>query len=254
MTIVTGKLGGSMKKAKASMSGREFRVAIYEQFARIGKALSSPSRLELMDLLCQGPHTVEQLATASFQTLANTSQHLQILKAARLVEADKSGLNVIYSVAGPQVVAFTRSLQNLGRSRLAEVELMLDEFLEDRGVVEVMDRDRLLEEAKRGKVTVIDVRPTSEYQAGHLPGAISIPFTELERRLSELPRSRRIVAYCRGRFCVMSIEAVRLLQKKGFKAIRLEESIIDWAAAGLPLEHENEIHKQPARLSRKPAK
>lgn len=227
-----------MKKPKTSISGREFRTTIYEQFARIGKALSSASRLELIDLLCQGPHTVEQLAIASNQTLANTSQHLQVLKAARLVEADKSGLHVIYRVASTKVIDFARALQELGRVRLAEVDLMLDEFLHDRGVIDIMDRQRLLDEVKRGKVVVVDVRPASEYKAGHLPGAVSIPLNELERRLSELPRSRRIVAYCRGRYCVMSIEAVRLLQKKGFKAIRLEEGVTDWAAAGLSLEQE----------------
>ena len=239
-----------MKKAKTSLSGREFKTTIYEQFARIGKAISSASRLELLDLLCQGPRTVDQLAIASGQTLANASQHLQVLKSARLVDADKSGINVTYRVAGLDVVNFFRAVQGLSRSRLAEVDVMLDQFLRDRGVVEMMDRNRLLEEVKRGKVTVIDVRPAAEYQAGHLPGAASIPINELERRLAELPRSRRIVAYCRGPFCVMSIEAVRLLKKKGYNAVRLEEGVTDWAAARLPLESEAPAAK-PSRMGRK---
>jgi rhodanese-related sulfurtransferase len=214
---------------------RRFKTAIYEQFARIGKAISNPSRLELLDLLCQGPRTVEVLAKESNLGLPNTSQHLKTLRAARLVEAEKSGLFVTYRLADEQVCQFFRSLRNLAETRLTEVREITREFLADRQGLEPVDRDALLTRVRQGVVTVLDVRPVEEYRAGHIQGALSIPLKELERRLSDLPRDRDVVAYCRGPYCVLAMEAVELLRARGFSAFRLVEGVQDWRAEGLPV-------------------
>lgn len=214
---------------------RRFKTAIYEQFARIGKAISNPSRLELLDLLCQGPRTVEALAKEANLGLANTSQHLKALRAARLVEAEKSGLFVTYRLADEQVCQFFRTLRNLAETRLIEVRATTHEFLANRQGLEPVDREALLTKVREGAVTVLDVRPVEEYRAGHLPRALSIPLKELECRLSDLPLERDIVAYCRGPYCVLAVEAVEMLRAHGFSAFRLEESVQDWRAAGLPV-------------------
>jgi rhodanese-related sulfurtransferase len=214
---------------------RAFKDAIYEQFARIGKAVSSPKRLELLDLLCQGPRTVEILAKESGLTIANASQHLQVLRAARLVEAEKEGLHVIYRLADQTVCEFFRAMRILAESRLAEVEQIKRRFLEGREGMEPVDRDALLKLVREGAVTVLDVRPIDEYNAGHIPGALSIPLKKLELHLSDLPRDQEIVAYCRGPFCVLSIQAVEMLRAKGFQAVRLEEGIQDLRAMGFPI-------------------
>jgi len=216
-------------------ANRRFKTAIYEQFARIGKAISNPARLELLDLLCQGPRTVEALAKEATLGLANTSQHLKALRVARLVEAEKSGLYVTYSLADEQVCQFFRSLRILAESRLVEVREITREFLADRKGLEPVDREALLAKVRDGAVTVLDVRPAEEYRSGHIPGALSIPLKELERRLSDLPRERDIVAYCRGPYCVLAVEAVELLRARGFRAFRLEQGIQDWRAEGLPV-------------------
>ncbi len=214
---------------------RRFKDAIYEQFARIGKAISSPKRLELLDLLCQGERTVEVLAKESGLAIANASQHLQVLRAARLVEAEKVGLFVTYRLADQAVCEFFRAMQVLAESRLAEVEQIKRRFLEGREGMEPVDRDALLKRVRHGGVTVLDVRPVEEYQAGHIPGAISIPLKELKRQLSELPHDQEIVAYCRGPYCVLAIQAVEMLRAKGFDAVRLEEGIQDLRAIGFPI-------------------
>ena len=220
---------------------RLFKDAIYEQFARIGKAVSSPKRLELLDLLCQGPRTVEVLAKESGLTLANASQHLQVLRAARLVEAEKEGLFVIYRLADQTVCEFFRTMRVLAESRLAEVEQIKRRFLEGREGMEPVDRDALLELVREGAVTVLDVRPVEEYNAGHIPGALSIPLKELQLHLTELPRNQEIVAYCRGPYCVLSIQAVEMLRAKGFHAVRLEEGIQDLRAMGFPIAVDEEV-------------
>jgi len=214
---------------------RAFKDAIYEQFARIGKAVSSPKRLELLDLLCQGPRTVEVLAKESGLTVANASQHLQVLRAARLVEAEKEGLFVSYRLADKTVCEFFRTMRVLAESRLAEVEQIKRRFLEGRESMEPVDRKALLERVGKGAVTVLDVRPAEEYNAGHIPGAISIPLKELQLRLLDLPRDQEIVAYCRGPYCVLSIQAVELLRSRGFQAVRLEEGIQDLRALGFAI-------------------
>ena len=220
---------------------RAFKDAIYEQFARIGKAVSSPKRLELLDLLCQGPRTVEVLAKESGLTVANTSQHLQVLRAARLAETEKEGLYVIYRLADQDVCEFFRAMRVLAESRLAEVELIKRRFLEGREGMEPVDRKALLERVRKGAVTVLDVRPKEEYHAGHLPGAISIPLKELQLRLSDLPRDQEIVAYCRGPYCILSIQAVELLRSRGFKAVRIEEGIQDFRAMGFHIAVNEEV-------------
>jgi rhodanese-related sulfurtransferase len=211
---------------------RIFKDAIYEQFARIGKAVSSPKRLELLDLLCQAERSVEVLAKEASLTVANASQHLQVLRAARLVEAEKEGLFVTYRLADQAVCEFFRAMRVLAESSLAEVEQIKRRFLEGREGMEPVDRDALLKRAREGAVAVLDVRPVEEYRAGHIPGAISIPLKELERHLFELPRDQEIVAYCRGPYCVLAVQAVEMLRAKGFNAVRLEEGIQDWRAMG----------------------
>ena len=214
---------------------RAFKDAIYEQFSRIGKAVSSPKRLELLDILCQGPRTVEVLAGETGLTVANASQHLQVLRAARLVEADKEGLYVVYRLADQTVCEFFLTMRVLAEKRLAEVEQIKRQFLEGREGMEPVNREALLELVRQGAVTVLDVRPAEEYIAGHIPGAISIPLKELQLRLSDLPRDQEIVAYCRGPYCVLSIQAVEILRARGFNAVRLEEGIQDLRALGFSI-------------------
>jgi rhodanese-related sulfurtransferase len=219
---------------------RHFKDSIYEQFARLGKAVSAPKRLELLDLLCQGPRTVEALAEHAALSVANASQHLQVLRGARLVEAEKKGLYVEYRVAGAEVQRFFLALRELAEARLTEVTHVAREYFEGRGAMEAVESEELLRRVKQGEVTVLDVRPAEEYRAGHIPGAISIPVGELKARLKELAKNREIVAYCRGPYCVMAIEAVELLQKKGYRAHRIEQGVIDWRARGWPVERDTE--------------
>ncbi|HIJ58089.1 MAG TPA: metalloregulator ArsR/SmtB family transcription factor [Deltaproteobacteria bacterium] len=215
---------------------RRFKDAIYEQFSRIGKAVSSPKRLELLDILCQGERTVEALAKETGLTMANASQHLQVLRAARIIEAEKMGLHVTYRLADQMVCEFFLSMRVLAENRLAEVEQIRRRFLEGREGMEPVDREALLKHVREEAVTVLDVRPSEEYKAGHIPGAISIPLKELELRLSKLPQNQEIVAYCRGPYCVLAIQAVEVLRANGFHAVRLEEGIQDWRAMGFSVE------------------
>ena len=214
---------------------RAFKDAIYDQFSRIGKAVSSPKRLELLDLLCQGPRTVEVLAKESGLTVANASQHLQVLRSARLVETEKEGLFVTYRLADPAVCEFFRAMRVLAESRLAEVEQIKRQFLAGREGMEPVDRKELLTLVRQGAVTVLDVRPVEEFNAGHVAGALSIPLRELKLHLSDLPRDEEIVAYCRGPYCVLSVEAVEILRSEGFQAIRIEEGIQDFRAMGFSI-------------------
>ena len=215
-----------------SVSHRRFKDAVYEQFARLGRAMSAPKRLELLDLLCQGPRSVEALARQADISLANASQHLKVLRACRLVEAEKKGLYVEYRLADEQVCQFFLGLRRLAESRLVEVEQVSRQYLAKRGGMEPVRGAELLRRVRGGEVTVLDVRPREEYRAGHIPGAVSIPLPELEKRLAELKKGTDIVAYCRGPYCVMAIEAVDLLRARGFKAVRLEEGVPEWRARG----------------------
>ena len=208
------------------------KTAIYEQIARIGQATASPSRLELLDLLSQGPRTVEALAQQTGQSVATTSHHLQVLRRARLVDGEKAGLYVTYRLADPQVGDFFLELRQLAESRLAEVQQVTRQYLERRGALEPVDNEELVRRVRAGEVTVIDVRPREEYVAGHIPGAISVPLADLPKRLRDLRKRRDIVAYCRGPYCVMSLDAVDLLRRKGFRAQRLEHGVVEWRAQG----------------------
>src|SRR3990167_7024189 len=209
---------------------RRFKDAVYEQLARIGKATSAPKRLELLDLLSQGPRTVEVLAREAAVTVANASQQLQVLRAARLVEAEKHGLFVEYRVANEQVCDFFLSLRSLAESRLAEVKQVTRAYFSERGGMEPVASEELLRRVRNGEVTVLDVRPGEEYRAGHIPGAVSVPVAQLKARLKDLPKDREVVAYCRGPYCVMAVEAVELLRKKGFTAHRLEKGVAELKA------------------------
>lgn len=217
------------------MAQMKLNKALYEQLSRIGKAVASPPRLELLDLLCQGPRTVEALAREAGLTLANTSQHLQILHAARLVDARKEGLFVTYRLADQQVCEFYRTLRTLAESRLTEIDAIVREFNKGRESMEPVEKQALLERVRRAEVIVLDVRPPEEYHAGHIPGAISIPLKELRSHLSKLPRRREIVAYCRGPYCVLAVEAVKVLRANGFRAVRMEQGVPEWRAEGFPV-------------------
>lgn len=209
---------------------------LFGEFARIGKAVASPRRLVLLDLLSQGEKTVETLARQSGMGVKNTSAHLATLREARLVEGRRDGQHVRYRLADDSVFDFLRRLQALGRSRLAEVERVVDDFYRDPDGVEPVGADELLRRMAAGEVTVLDVRPRDEYEAGHIPGALSVPVDELERRLERLPADREVVAYCRGPYCIYSVQAVRALRGSGRKARLLAVGFPDWRAGGRPTE------------------
>jgi rhodanese-related sulfurtransferase/predicted transcriptional regulator len=209
---------------------RRAKTALFEAIAVMGKAFASPVRLELLDLLAQGPRSVDELAHASDQSTANASQHLQALHAAGLVARERDGTRVRYALAGDETLRVWLALREASAARLAEVERAAREYLGDE--VEAIGRDELVARMARGDVVLVDVRPEEEYAAGHIDGARSIPIDELERRLSELPRGGEVVAYCRGPFCAYAHQAVRHLQAAGRKARRLEDGWPEWRLAG----------------------
>jgi rhodanese-related sulfurtransferase len=209
---------------------------VFANLARVGTALSSPTRIEFLELLAQSERSVEQLATLTGTTVANTSQHLQKLRQAGLVLGRKEGLYVYYRLAGDEVVGLLSAMSRVGETYVAEVERIVRLYFVEKDSLEPVKAAELMERARKGLVTVLDVRPREEFAAGHLPGAVNIPITELEKRLSALPKRREVVAYCRGPYCLMSYDAVALLRKKGFKARRLEAGMPEWRHAGLPVE------------------
>jgi rhodanese-related sulfurtransferase len=211
---------------------RLFKDKLFEQFARVGKALANPHRLELLDLLAQGERTVEDLAREAGMSVANTSRHLQELRAARLVE----GLYGYYRLADERVFAAWRAIRDLGEARLAEIDRLVGTYLTDRDSLEAVCAEELLAKMREEGVVVLDVRPEEEYRSGHIPGARSVPVERLEAYLEEIPRDREVVAYCRGPYCVFSDEAVALLRSRGYRARRLQEGLPDCRAAGLPVE------------------
>ncbi len=213
-----------------------FKDRLYEQFARVGKALASPRRLELIEILAQGDRTVEALAREAGLSVANASQHLQVLREARLVEAHREGLHVRYRLAGPDVFEVTRRLRLLAEGRLAEVDRLVRDYLTARDGLEPVGREDLLDRVRAGTAIVLDVRPADEYRAGHVPGAISVPIEDLAKRIAEFPADKQVVAYCRGPYCVMSFAAVEALRAKGLDARRLVDGFPEWRAAGLPVE------------------
>jgi rhodanese-related sulfurtransferase/DNA-binding MarR family transcriptional regulator len=218
------------------MTGDSPKRSLYQSVARVAQALASGNRLQLLEYLAQGERSVEQLATLADLTVANTSQHLQALRQAGLVTARKDGLRVYYAVAGDDVVALYSALQRVAENRVAEVERLVRTWVARRDELEPVPATELLARAKKGLVTVLDVRPAEEFAAGHLPGAINVPLDQLEGRLAKLPRRKEVVAYCRGPYCLMSFEAVAKLRRRGLKARRLQDGFPEWRAAGLPVE------------------
>jgi rhodanese-related sulfurtransferase len=218
------------------MSGHTAKQRIYEQFGRIGKALASPSRLELLDLLGQGERSVEALARACELSVANASQHLQALYAARLVESRRDGQRIYYRLADPSVAALFQALRATAQKQLAEVDAVARDYLEGRDQFEPIDRSELQRRMKAGSVTVIDVRPVEEYEQAHLPGAICVPLDEVKEFARKAPKKKQVVAYCRGPYCVFALKAVAELKKRGLDAVRFEDGVQEWRAAGLPLE------------------
>jgi rhodanese-related sulfurtransferase len=218
------------------MTHRALKDPLYAQFARIGHAVSSPKRIELLDLLAQGEKTVEALADQIDTPVKNTSAHLRVLRQSRLVDTRRDGTHVYYRLADDDVFHFLRCLQTLGQHRLAEVQQVADIYLTSRDALAPVTLPELRRLMRSGAVTVLDVRPRDEYEAAHVPGAVSIPVAELQRRLREIPKSKEVIAYCRGPYCVYSLEAVTLLRKRGYRARRADEGLPDWRAAGLPVE------------------
>jgi rhodanese-related sulfurtransferase len=215
---------------------RAFKDEMYEQFARIGKAFSSASRLELIDLLAQGERSVDELAEETGMSVANTSRHLQVLKGERLVRRRKDGTRAYYTLAGPGVYRAWKAVRTLAESRLAEVRETVKRYLSDRDEMDALSPEELEKRIEQDDVLVLDVRPEEEYEAGHIPGARSIPIDRLEEHLDELPDDRDIVAYCRGPYCVYSDDAVRELRGAGRNALRLTEGLPDWRVEGRPVE------------------
>ena len=215
---------------------RAFKDQLYEQFARLGKALASGRRLELLDLLSQGERAVEELAAETGMSVANASQHLQILRAARLVEARRAGVSIRYRLADERVFGLWQALRQLGEARLAEIDRLVDTYLHERQALEAITADELHQRLTDGAVVLLDVRPAAEYRAGHIASARSVPVDELSVRLDELPRDQEIIAYCRGPYCVYADEAVSLLQQAGFHARRLTVGLPDWQALGYPVD------------------
>ena len=218
------------------MAHREFKDRLFGQFARIGKALSSPRRLEIVDLLAQGERTVEEIAKETSMSVASASQHLQMLKAARMVETRREGLYMHYRLADEDVFRTWQAVRALAESRLSEVDVVVEAYLTDRDALEAVDSSDLLERLRDGSVVVLDVRPEEEYRAGHISGALSVPVDALEAALKILPRDREVIAYCRGPYCVFSDEAVAFLRARGYRARRLRQGLPDWRAAGMPVE------------------
>jgi rhodanese-related sulfurtransferase/DNA-binding transcriptional ArsR family regulator len=219
----------------ASSEKRRFKNELYDQFARLAKAMASGRRLELIDLLAQGPRTVESLAEETEQSVANTSQHLQVLRQSRLVETTRRGNHIHYRLADDHVLRFWTALRIAGEARLAEIGSLVQTFMSDRGALQPVSQAELRRQMEDGQVIVLDVRPESEYNAGHIAGARSMPIDELKSRLRELPKSRRIVAYCRGPYCVFADEAVMRLRASGYKAVLLEGGFPEWRLRGYPV-------------------
>jgi rhodanese-related sulfurtransferase len=214
---------------------REIKNLLYEQVARLAKAVSSPKRLELIEVLCQGEKNVEQLAVEAEITVKLASAHLKELKAARLVEARRDGKNMFYRLVDSKVADLWVTLRMNAEERLVELQATMKELVSRSDELAPITGRKLLAQARRGEVVVIDVRPASEYEVGHLPYARSMPLSELKRRVFELPANRPVVAYCRGPFCLMAKDAVALLSKSGFTAMRLEDGVAEWRSRGLPL-------------------
>lgn len=218
----------------ADAAHRLFKDRLYAQFARVGKAIGNPHRLELLELLAQGERTVDSLASETGMSLANTSQHLQALRQSGLVESRKAGLFVHYRIADPSVLDLAKAVRVVAERQLAELDRVVHDYFGDRSKSEPVPIQELLERARAGTVVILDTRPTNEYAAGHIAGAISFPFDEMVERLRDLPKGKEYVAYCRGPYCVYADRAVEFLQARGRRVRRLSEGFPEWKAAGMP--------------------
>jgi rhodanese-related sulfurtransferase/biotin operon repressor len=219
------------------MANRAAKQALFDEFARVAKALASGRRAEVVDLLANGERSVESIASEIEMSVANASQHLQVLRRAGLVSSRREGTSVFYRLASPDVVKLWRSLQGVASDRVAEVDRLARAYTGDLNGVELLTKEELAKRLRRkDDLLVLDVRPEQEYAAGHVAGAVSIPVAELKRRLKELPKNKEIVAYCRGSFCAFAPEAARFLDRKGFRTYILDAGLPDWEAAGLPVE------------------
>lgn len=218
------------------MTGREFKDATFQHLANVATAFASPKRLEIIDLLSQGEKDVDSLTKETNMNFANTSRHLQILKNAKIVQSRKEGIRVIYFLASDEVIKYWKSLQTLAEQSAAELREAIKSFLDERSVLEPISMKELQSKIKNKAVTIIDVRPKEEYMNGHLPGAVSIPMSELKSKIKNLPAGKEIIAYCRGKYCVMAPEAAKILTGKGFKTTILQDDINSWRFAGLKVE------------------
>lgn len=218
------------------MNKREFKDKVYDELAKITKAMANPHRLEIIELLAQGDCSVEQISVQTNLSVANASQHLQVLKTAQLVDVARNGNFIHYRLSDPNVFKAWKALRELGVERIASIEKLVKDFRQSKFTLESVTIDELIQKIESGKVTILDVRPETEYRKGHIANSVSIPFDELSERLKELPKRNEIIAYCRGPFCVFADEAVAMLTKAGYKAKRLEEGFPDWAVLGLPVE------------------
>jgi rhodanese-related sulfurtransferase/DNA-binding MarR family transcriptional regulator len=218
------------------MSSQTFKKDLFAQFAQVGKSLSNGNRLELLEFLAQGERTVDELSKVSGLTVANTSQHLQGLRRSGLVKSRAEGQKSYYRISDYSVVALLALMRKIASDNIAEIQILIADYLSSKDDLEPVSRDELLKRAKKGAITVLDVRPEQEFESGHLPSAINIQLSELKNELKRLPRKKEVVAYCRGPFCVLAFEAVKQLRSKGYKARRLEDGFPEWKLDGLPIE------------------
>jgi rhodanese-related sulfurtransferase/biotin operon repressor len=223
-----------------TMSSKGVKQLLLEQFARVGKAMSNANRLEILEFLAQSERNVEELAKLTDLSVANTSQHLQQLRQAGLAISRKQGLKVYYSLSGDDVITLLTAQRKVAERHIAEVDQVIDRFLTVKDSLEPLPREELLSRVKQGLVTLIDVRPATEYASGHVPGAINMPLNKLEEHLGDFDTDTEIIAYCRGPHCVLAFDAVEKLREQGFKASRLEDGFPEWKMAGLPVEKNTE--------------
>lgn len=210
------------------MATSSIKEQVYQELSRVTHAISNPKRMELIDVLSQKGYSVEELSKEILMSIASTSQHLQVLKSAKLVETERQGNFIIYSITDDSVLKLVSVVKELGFRKIAEIERLITDFKADKNILESITLDDLLARSKKEKVMLIDVRPKDEYNAGHIPNAVSIPLEQLKKRLNELPKNQTIIAYCRGPLCVMAVDAIKLLNQKKFNAIRMEDGYVEW--------------------------
>jgi rhodanese-related sulfurtransferase len=210
------------------MPTSSIKEQVYKELSRVTHAISNPKRMELIDALSQKDYSVEELSKEISMSIASTSQHLQVLKSAKLVDTQRQGNFIIYGITDDSVLKLVSVVKELGFRKIAEIERLISDFKANKNILESITLDDLLVRSKKEKVILIDVRPKDEYNAGHIPNAISIPLAQLRKRLNELPKNKTIIAYCRGPLCVMAIDAITLLNQKKFNAVHMEDGYVEW--------------------------